>query len=72
MEMLTEKEKWECTAKWLNALYIAFCKNEEVEIPCAACPYHMEKCGENVPPPANFKVMEKHTGDGTIVSCLFD
>lgn len=70
-ERLTEQEKWSCTVQWLNALYTAFFKKTEVEIPCEKCPVFTKKCESRVPPPANFEVLEKVTGKGTVISPCF-
>lgn len=69
---LTDEEKWKCVAIWLNRLYIASIKEEAPEIPCGECPLYFGKCGKDVPPPENFKVIEQFTGEGTIVSPLIN
>lgn len=69
---LTEKEQIECTVKWLNALYGAWIKKEEVKIPCAECRHFGKECSKNDPPQANFKVLEQYTGEGSVISFLIN
>lgn len=69
---LTENEKMECTVKWLNALYRAWFKKEEVKLPCAECRHFGKECSKNDPPQENFKVLEQFTGEGTVISPLID
>ncbi len=58
---LTEQEKWECTARWLDALYVGYyhllCGNidadgflEHVDAHCLRCP-HYNKCPSNTKEP---------------------
>lgn len=71
-DQLSDVQKFKCATRWLNALYIAFSDGLEAEIPCERCPHYMKECGCTVPPQDNFKVLEKITGDGTVVSHLVD
>lgn len=64
---LTEQEKWECTVRWLNALYRHSVFPEDFpEEPCENCPLLWVKCPKNYPQDS-FRVLEKYTGRGTIV-----
>lgn len=69
---LTEMEKWECTARWLNACYRSFPRQIEYD-PCERCPIYEKKCHLqwNLPQ-VNFKVIEQFTGPGTIVGMNTD
>ncbi len=77
-KQITEKQAWECTARWLNSMYIAYSRDEKVDIPCARCPYFVDTCRvanldatplkEMLCPQDFFKIIERFTGEGTIVS----
>jgi len=65
---LTEKEKWECIVRWVNQAYRYSCFPEdypEIE-PCSKCPLMWKKCPQDLPQ-RFFKVLEKYTGEGTVV-----
>lgn len=73
---LTEAEKWQCTAKWLNAFYRAYCSNAPILSvnPCENCIICYGKHGykgRNFPQD-NFKVLEQFTGANTIVGRCVD
>lgn len=67
---LTEAEKWQCTARWLNYLYRKFAiPKDDFVFPCDSCPICESKCGSYMRdyPQRNFTVLEKFTGPNTIV-----
>ena len=65
---LTDNERMECTVKWLNELFTAWCFDREVKNPCGECRFFQHECGKNIPPQANFEVMEQFTGKGTVIT----
>lgn len=67
---LTEQEKWQCVARWLDSLFIAHIHNERLAFdPCMTCPLWWEKCSknENHMPQTHFMVLEQHSGTGSII-----
>lgn len=65
--MLTEKQKWECVARWLNRACEEVTSPLKVDVcPCGSCPEFHGNC--DCPPQVNFKVIEQFTGDGTVVN----
>lgn len=79
----TDKDKWLCTVRWLNAMYLAFWNHELISdgenFPCADCPnqsrcptlYVTDNLADDFCICEHFKILEQFTGPGTVVGPLF-
>ncbi len=70
---LTDKEKYECTVRWLNRMWRSLLEQTEMEDPCEECPVRHEKCDRynQCEIVDNFAILERHTGENTVVKlCL--